>query len=328
MAVSEHKAKCLAKYTQRTMKNKTYHLFLFISLLSLGACRKPVTPYEHPDFAPTPTLNAILTKGQAVWAKVSMAQDLASVHPSPCANADVLLFVDDQFAEQLSYDAERELYTGQTVALAGHRYAYKVAITGYDTLFAQTQMPEKPTVTHFEIMENATIDENGSLCPAFLISFKNDPEQRLYFSSNIYARFINRYYDIYTHQSNGYVVHGGTLYTSINTDDPVLLNEGSDRLLFSNEIINDTSYTLKVNTRFGGTGWIGQIDGILERTGEVVVRMHGLSESAYHYMKSQNGHEELPSSHHSPTKFGSEASPRDSTLKIRERSVIPQRDGA
>ncbi len=73
---------------------------------------------------------------------------------------------------------------------------------------------------------------------------------------------------------------------------PVLLNEGSDRLLFSNEIITDTTYTMKVNAWFSSHGWDGQhTGGVMERMGKVVVRMHGLSESAYHYMKSQNAFE-------------------------------------
>ena len=80
---------------------------------------------------------------------------------------------------------------------------------------------------------------------------------------------------------------------SINTDDPVLLNEGSDRLLFSNEIIRDTTYTLKVNTSFSSHSYGGQHSGsILVRSGYVVVNMHGLSESCFRYLKSQESFEE------------------------------------
>ena len=270
-------------------------LFLFAAL-ALSGCRKQVSDYERPDFDPQPTLNAVLQKDQPVWAQVSFAQCLDSVHPAPCTDAEVLLYVDGQFKEKLQHEGDG-LYVGETTAEALHEYACEVVIPGYDTLFARTEMPENPVVTGVEIMENATVDDEGRLCPAFMITFKTDPCQNLYYCSNIYADFLNEYYDAETHAYLGYSTESGTMNASINTDDPVLLNEGSDRLLFSNEIIVDTTYTMKVNAWFSNYGWGGQHTGdVMERTGEVVVRMHGLSESAYRYMKSKKeAYEELDS---------------------------------
>ena len=271
---------------------KNTFIFLFFAALTLTGCRKQVSDYERPDFDSQPTLNAVLQEGQPVWAQVTFAQGLDSVRPSACTDAEVLLYVDGQFAERLQHEGDG-LYVGETTAEALHEYACKVVISGYDTLFAQTEMPEKPVVTGVEIMENATVDDEGRPCPAFLITFRTDPERNLYYSSNIYASFKNNYYDAQYHSYLGHSTESGTMISSINTDDPVLLNEGSDKLLFSNEIINDTSYTMKVNAWFSNHGWGGQhTGGVIERSGEVVVRMHGLSESAYHYMKSQYAFEE------------------------------------
>ena len=259
-------------------------LFLFAAIAFTG-CRKQVSDYEHPDFEPVPTLNAVLQKDQPVWVQVSFARCLDSVHPAPCSDAEVLLYVDGQFAEKLQH-SDDGLYMGETIAEALHEYACKVVIPGYDTLFAQTQMPEKPVITRVEIMEDATIDDEGRTCPAFLITFSNEPDRHLYYKASIDALFRNNY-------GSGYSIQKGTMNSSINTDDPVLLNEGSDRLLFSNEIINDTAYTLKVNSWFSNYGWGGNHSGsTYVRSGWVVVRMHGLSESAYHYLKSQDAYEE------------------------------------
>ncbi len=272
------------------MKN-SFILFLFVALAFSG-CRKQVSDYERPEFDPQPTLNAMLQEDQPVWALVTFAQCLDSVHPAPCTNAEVLLYVDGQFAEQLLHEGDG-LYVGETAAEALHEYACKVVIPGFDTLFAQTKMPEKPVVTGVELMDNATVDDEGRPCPAILVTFRTDPNQNLYYKSNIYASFRNDFYDVETHAHLGYSTAQGNMSSSINTDDPVLLNEGSSALLFSNEIINDTTYTLKVNAYFSALGWSSQhYGGIKETTGEVVVRMHGLSESAYHYMKSQNAFEE------------------------------------
>lgn len=272
---------------------KTTILFLFAAF-ALSGCRKEIKNYEYPDFDPQPSLNAVLQHGEPVWAQVTLAQCLDSVHPAPCTDAEVLLYVDGQFAERLHHEGDG-LYVGETTAEALHEYACKVIIPGFDTLFAQTEMPEKPVVTNVEIMENATVDDEGNPCPAFMITFRTDPNQNLYYASNIYAAFLNEYYDIETHAYMGHSSESGTMTASINTDDPVLLNEGSDRLLFSNEIITDTTYTLKVNAWFSSHGWGGQHSGgVMERWGEVVVRLHGLSESGYRYLKSKKeAYEEL-----------------------------------
>ena len=265
------------------MKKNIIILFL-LAALALSGCRKEIKNYDHPDFDPQPSLNAVLQEDQPVWAQVTFAQCLDSVHHAPCTNAEVLLYVDGHFTEKLQHDGKGR-YVGETTAEALHKYACKVVIPGYDTLFAQTEMPEKPVVTLVEIMENATVDEEGNPCPAFLVTFKTDPNKKEYYQMNMDALFRNDY-------ASGYSFSKGTITSSINTDDPVLLNEGSDRLLFSNEIITETDYTLKVNSTFGNHGWGGDHSGTAVRSGYVVVRMHGLSESAYHYMKSQNAFEE------------------------------------
>ena len=267
-------------------------LFL-LAALALSGCRKQVSDYKRPDFDPQPTLNAVLQEDQPVWAQVSLAQCLDTVHPAPCTDAEVLLYVDGLFAEKLQYCGDG-LYMGETNAEALHEYAYKVVIPGFDTLFAQTKMPEKPVVTHVEIMENATVDDEGRPCPAIMISFNTNPNKNLYYQSSINAAFFSYFY----HNGQVYNSTGakGTMHTSINTDDPVLLNEGSDQLLFSNEIITDNNYTLKVNASFNNHsyshyGYEVEYDSIV-RKGYVVVSMSGISESCYHYRKSQEAYQE------------------------------------
>ena len=83
------------------------HLIIFIfAALVFSSCRKQVSDYERPGFDPQPTLNAVLQEGQPVWAQVTFAQGLDSVRPSACTNAEVLLYVDGQFAERLQHDGD------------------------------------------------------------------------------------------------------------------------------------------------------------------------------------------------------------------------------
>ena len=260
--------------------------------LALAGCRKQVQGYEYPDFDPEPTLNAVLKNGERVEVYLSMAQRLDSVHPTACTDAEVLLYKDGEFVEQLSHRGGGR-YKGTTVAEALHKYSCKVVIPEYDTLFAHTEVPQRPVVTDVNIIENATLDEEGNACPAIMITFKTDPQQRLFYQSSIDAAFFYYYY--YNGQIYNSTGTKGTMNGSINADDPVLLNEGSSLLLFSNEIIYDTTYTLKVNASFNSHSYMSSGNAVafdsIVRRGYVVVSMSGISESCYHYRKSQEAYQ-------------------------------------
>lgn len=269
-------------------------IVLFFAVMELVSCRKQVADYKYPDFEPIPTLNAVFQRGEPIMVHLTLAQRLKAVHPMPCSNAEVLLYKDGLFEERLNHETNG-LYTGSTLAEALHEYSCKVIVPGFDTLFATTQVPEQPVVRDVTIIENATVDSDGNACPAILFAFKTRPREQLYYQSTIDAVFV---YDYYT---KGLLCYSscasGTMNNSINTDDPVLLNEGSDLLLFSNEIINDTIYTMKVNAFFNGHSHASYgygddfVADSIVRTGYVVVKMSGLSESCYRYRKSQEAYQ-------------------------------------
>ena len=271
---------------------KRYFLLYFVMALALAGCRKQVQGYEYPDFDPEPTLNAVLKNGEWVEVYLSMAQRLDSAHPAACTDAEVLLYKDGEFVEQLTHRGDGR-YKGTTVAEALHDYSCKVFIPGYDTLYAHAEVPERPVVTDVNIIENATLDEEGNACPAIMITFKTDPQQRLFYQSSIDAAFFYYYY--YNGQIYNSTGTKGTMNGSINADDPVLLNEGSSLLLFSNEIIYDTTYTLKVNASFNSHSYMSSGNAVafdsIVRRGYVVVSMSGISESCYHYRKSQEAYQ-------------------------------------
>ena len=264
------------------------HILILVAALALTACCKQVPGYDYPNFDPEPTLNAVLKNGEQIEVYVSMAQRLDSVHPAVCNDAEVQLYKDGEFVEQLSHYGNG-CYKGTTVAEALHEYSCKAFIPGYDTLYAHTEVPKQPVVTDVGIIENATLDEEGNVCPAIMITFKTDPNQRLFYQSSIDAAFFYYYY--YNGQIYNSTGTKGTMDTSINTDDPVLLNEGSDLLLFNNEIINDTAYTLKVNASFNSHSYMSSGNAVvfdsIVRRGFVVVSMSGIAESCYQYCKSQ-----------------------------------------
>ena len=214
---------------------------------------------------------------------MAFAQSLDSIHPAYCDKAEVMLYEDGKLTECLQYDGDG-FYRGETRVKSNHEYACKVVIPDHDTLFARTFAPARPIVKDLEVLENATVNEEGQSFPAILVTFKNDLSKELYFTVNLDAFFRTDY------ESGSYSTMNGTIYSSINTDDPVLLNEGSEILLFSNEIISDSIYKLKINASFSSYSSFdtGDSNGsIVSKSGYVVLRMLGLSESCYQYIKSQ-----------------------------------------
>lgn len=264
-------------------------LVLLLVLAAFASCRKQVADFEYPDFEATPTLNAILAEGKPVWAQVSLTQRLDSIHPAICSDAEVLLFVDGQFAERLQFDAGTQLYHGQTRPECGRQYGCKVIVPGHDTLSAFTVMPERPIYKSLEIIENAIVNDEGEACPAFLLTFKADPMQRLYYQASIWT-------DLASCDGKCRYSYHGTMHSSYNADDPVLMNEGSEMLVFSNELIHDSIYTMKINGYFTNQSWSygGNMESEIEPLhGKIVVHMEGLCESYYRYLKSYYSHFEI-----------------------------------
>lgn len=258
------------------------YLFVLLTVVALASCRKQVTGYESPEFEARPVLNAFLTAGEPVWAQVSLAQCLDSVHPSICRDAEVLLFVDGEFAEALLYDEEACLYIGNTITESGKQYTYKIAVTGHDTLTASTSVPPTPVFRGLEVIENGYLDEEAVMRPSFLLTFTTDPNEIRYYSTKIGGTIKHG-------DGKRWWEHIGSIATSDYVDDPVLFDAGTMFLIFSNSIINDTTYTMKINGRFNMSygGICDSLTGVEPLHGKLVVRMDGLSESLYDYLKSR-----------------------------------------
>lgn len=261
---------------------KRYLIFLFAVSLFVS-CRKQVLNYNAPAFEAKPVLNAILTAGEPVWAQVSLAQALDSAHAIIFSDADVQLLVNGQFVEKLHYDSGRELYVGTTVAECGKQYTCKVGIDGFAPMEANTTIPPVPVLKDVDILGNAYVNGEGESLPAFLLTFATDPSCGLYYGIQIDAEMS--YCD-----GIKSVRYMGQMNFSPDTDDPVLLNEGYEYLVFSNTIICQDEYTLKVNPYFNmvGSCWSSSYDeeSVEPLHGKLVVHMDGLSESLYNYLKS------------------------------------------
>ena len=214
---------------------RAYSLLLF-SLLALYSCRELVQD-EFPDFTSVPTVNSILVAGEPAIVQVSIAGKLDTNKIVLVNNAEVLLSVDGQYRETLTF-SDKGIYSSSFVVEKLKTYRCEVNIPGYKTVTCSDSIPEATIISDIIHIDKAGKDEEGMTYPAIKFTFTNDPSEKKYFE--VIIRLIQ-----YRHE------RVATLET---ITDPVLLNEGLPIALFSNESIKGNNYSMTLNYFTGSAG--------------------------------------------------------------------------
>ncbi len=165
---------------------------------------------------------------------MSLAEKVDTQRLGFVENANVDLFINDEFTETLACVGEG-IYQSKCVVQSLKRYTCKVMIPGFDTILCEQVIPDSPIIKSIEQINFAGKDEEGTSYPAVKVTFKNNLENVVYYEVEI---------TLLKGHSNGMA----TIHT---ITDPVILNEGLPIPLFSNELIKDSVYTLKLNYSTG-----------------------------------------------------------------------------
>lgn len=203
-------------------------IFILIGLLATMSCRKLVQS-EFPYFPPKPVVNSILIADSLIKIHVSMASKLDTNELQGINNAQVLLYVNDTFKEQLTC-ADSGIYLSSITAVPLSKYECKVIVAGYDTTSASCALPARARVFNPVYIAVVGKDQEGNRYPGLKFSFSNENNKLLYYEAKIIGN--SSYNDLAYYE---------------NQTDPVLINEGYPRVLFSNELIQDTVYRIKAN---------------------------------------------------------------------------------
>lgn len=216
-------------------------LFWLVALLFLlVSCRELVLD-EFPSFNQKPALNAILRTGETLLVHVSLADKLDTNQINVVSNARVDVYLDNEFAHTMNYVANG-VYSSNLIVDPLKEYTCKINVPGFDEIISSQLIPAKPSITAIEHINIAGKDEEGTSYPAVKITFRNNLSITSYFE--IELRYIVKFREeVYERIAN-----------VINIVDPVILNEGLSMALFSNEIINDSLYTITLNYTTGGAG--------------------------------------------------------------------------
>jgi len=210
--------------------------FLLLFQLMICSCRELVEN-EFADFQSVPTINSILVADSTIKVHVSLAEKLDTNKLALIDNAQVLLFVDGVYNETL-IRFDEGTYSSTTVVEPHKTYHCEVDIPGYKTVSCSDALPKSAIISDILHINKAGKDEEGMTYPAIKFTFTNDPAEKQYFE--VVIRLIE-----YGHERSADL--------EIITD-PLILNEGLPVALFSNNLINDSIYTMTINYFTGSAG--------------------------------------------------------------------------
>lgn len=259
------------------MKNiwlfKIKKVFISLYLLSILSCNELVTD-DFPDFESLPTVNSILVEGEPLSVHLSLTGGLDSLPLPTIDNALIKLYTDGVFSEQLIY-TEKGIYTSKAIIEYGKEYKCKIIIPDYDTIVCSHVLPVPSPILNIEHINIAGRDEEGEIYSSIKITFKNKPSLPSYYYVGV--KSIMNF-----HSENNLgpkISFSFPLMESVT--DPVFLNEGLPIPLFSNEIIEDTIYTITMNER---------LSTYPSETGKktvypYILELHSLTYDYYRYLK-------------------------------------------
>ncbi|MFP4367333.1 MAG: DUF4249 domain-containing protein [Bacteroidales bacterium] len=195
--------------------------------------------WDAPPFESKPVMNSILVAGKPVKVHVSLAVPYGANKSIIVEDAEVNLFVDGVFAETLVYQEEGN-YQSQLVAEIDKEYVCEVHVDNYPVVRGSTIIPKPVKILGIEHINIAGVDEEGLTFPAVKITFENNPD--IFTCNEVIINTISRYGQVGQQYSRAWIS---------NFTDPVLLNEGLPITVFSNEIIENDSYTMTINYSTG-----------------------------------------------------------------------------
>lgn len=208
----------------------------FIFLLS---CRDLVQD-EFDEFKPVPVVNSILVADSAMKIHVSLAGTLDSNRLVLVENAEISLYVDGVFREKPQYSGEG-IYLSSFPVEKSKSYYCEVSVPGYATVSCADSIPGGISVTGIRHIDKAGKNEEGWTYPAIEFTFTNNPGEI-------------RFYEVVIKLVSSHWLRNADLE---KITDPVLLDEGLPIALFSNESIEGSTYTMRLNYFTGSGGSVG-----------------------------------------------------------------------
>ncbi|HKM92051.1 MAG TPA: DUF4249 family protein [Prolixibacteraceae bacterium] len=206
------------------MNRSSLNRILLISLLGI-LCWGCIELFrdEFPAYDAGPVVNAILVEGNPLLLQVSLSGGLDSTVLPFVENADIKLYINGVFTETVNYTS-KGVYQADALIEPGKTYECRIKTANHDTIYCFQTIPYPAIIVKVEQLFNAFIDIDGYVYDEIKLTFENDTNKLSYFEIPGFD------YDF---------------IDEINIDK-VILNEGSTKAIFSNELIKTSLYTISL----------------------------------------------------------------------------------
>jgi hypothetical protein len=234
---------------------------LLCFLLIYFSCRELVKT-DYPDFENAPVINSLLIESDTIVMHISLAGKIDTFQLSVTDNAFVKLFKNGITIDTLECGTN-QIYCSNSICETGNVYSSEINIPNYSTIICSDTIPNPVQIDQLIHIDHAGVDSEGHSYPAVQLSFSNQTDKDMYFE--IVIRVLDG-------------ENGRTAYYEKITD-PILLNEGLPLLLFSNKLINEDHYTMRINYTTGARNENGTI------LYPIIVELRTVSYSYYQYKR-------------------------------------------
>ncbi len=157
--------------------NKQLSIIIAVfATIAFASCEKTIN-VNTPPYARKLAVNCNTVVGQPLYVVVGTSAAIKDRKYSPellVKNAQVKLYVNDVFAENLVFDT----YFGYPSSLAtepGKKYSVKISATSYDNVEASSVAPSEVVISSIVRTPNARKDDEGALQDAVVITFTDPP---------------------------------------------------------------------------------------------------------------------------------------------------------
>lgn len=254
-------------------------IFIIIYAFSFTSCTTFVSD-QFPEFTTKLTLNSILVEGNSLQVHVSLAENIDSTEIEIVEDAEVVLYADGEYLEQLTH-LGNGVYESTHIINSLTAYVCSVKTPDFTEIICTQTLPRSSEILNIEHINIAGIDEEGISYPAIEITFENDPDILSYYEIVIWLLGTSPLNPFYKRSAD-----------VVEIVDPIILSEGLPLALFSNEEINDSSYTMVINYKTGGKSSFN--NGIIRTSlHPFIVELRTVTYDYYRYKKQlylyQNG---------------------------------------
>lgn len=200
-----------------------YSIFILVNILS---CRKLVEE-EFSSFSSAPVVNSTIVADSIPSIHLSTAEMLGDEQLPVISDVSIFLFEDGNLFDTLDYYTNG-FYRGHAELKQGKTYTAEIELPGINkTLVCADSIPIAEPILEYEHISIAGNDQEGSNYSAIKVSFPNDISRISYHELVIFMR---------DYKVDPIFIH-----------DPVLLDEGLPIAVFSNESIQEDTYTMTIN---------------------------------------------------------------------------------